>query len=314
MFFADLHCDTITMLECKGEVLRKNDLAIDIKRLQNYNAPLQSFAIWHNYAKINNPFEKTVKSINFYHEQVALNNAHIAHINNYTEFLENFKSYKISSFLTVEGMEAIEDNIENIQKLYDLGVRGMGLTWNNNNSIGSSCYSNAYGLTTFGLDVVNEMARLGILVDVSHLSKKAIVDVAEKTNGIIYASHSNAYDVLNHKRNLSDEELKIIADKNGVVGLNLYLPFITNILNENLSKNEFELAFLKHIEHIINVTNENIVALGTDFDGGEDFFKKANDVSDLEYLYSLVKDEFSQEIADKMFGDNFLSLLKSASI
>ncbi len=306
----DLHCDTITKAEEKGLELKSNSLAIDIDRLLEYECPVQTFAIWHNFSKDISPFEKTKKSIEFYKRELEKNHMYIGHINNYEDYLKNHNSFKISSFLTIEGGEALESKLENLHYFYDAGVRSINLTWNNNNVIASSCYSDKYGLTDFGFEVVKEMSKLGMFVDLSHLSTKGIKDVAEKTDAIIFASHSNVNEVLKHKRNLTNYELNLIKERDGIVGINLYLPFILENKVRPISAEEFELHFCKHIDHLLKVMGEDYIAFGSDFDGGEDFFPQGSGVSNISELFNLVDKKFGSSVSKKMFGENFLRLLK----
>ncbi|MFV0520671.1 MAG: dipeptidase [Lachnospirales bacterium] len=310
MFFVDLHCDTITKAEDKKETLKENNLAVDINRLLSYECPIQCFAIWHNFSKISNPFERAKKSINFYKREISKNSMYIGHINNYEDFLLNYNSFKISSMLSLEGGEALENSIENLHFFYNEGVRSLNLTWNNNNSLASSCYSDKYGVTDFGLEVLNEMEKLKMFVDFSHLSKKGIKDVVEKTNVLVMASHSNSKEILNHKRNLSNYELKLIKEKDGLVGLNLYLPFLINNETSSVTKEDFETAFSKHIEQMIKILSEDNIAIGSDFDGADDFYDLAKDVTSMPYLFSIVESKFGNLVAKKIFGDNFLRQLK----
>ncbi len=310
MFFADLHCDTITKLEETGQSLKENNAAIDIERLKQFNAPIQTFAIWHNFSKGKSPFEKTKKSINFYYDELEKNKNFISHINNYDDFSKNFNEYKTSSFLTVEGGNAIEGDIDNLHKLYSLGVRSLTLTWNNNNSISSSCLHNSYGLTSFGYDVVKAMNDLKMIVDVSHLSTKGISNIVNKTDCILMASHSNCKHIVNQDRNLNNYELNLLKEKDALVGLNLYLPFLVQNPSVNMKKEEFEYFICKHIEHLLKHLGENNIAIGSDFDGGEFFYKKANNVTNLNYINNIITNKFGDEITKKIFGENFIRVLK----
>ncbi len=310
MFFADLHCDTITKLEEQKKNLKSNDLAIDIDRLLEFSAPLQTFAIWHNFTNIQKPFDKTEKTIKFYYEQLSKNSNYIKHINNYDEFLENYNSYKISSFLTVEGGDAIEGSLDNLKKLYDLGVRSMALTWNNNNAISSSCLTNSYGLTTFGFEVTKLMEELKMIVDISHLSTKGILDVANKTDCLLIASHSNCKHIVNQNRNLNNYELHLLRERDGLIGLNLYLPFLVENPSKTMKIDKFEYFICKQIEHMIKIVGENNIALGTDFDGGEFFYNKANTISNIPYLKDIITRKFDEKVSEKVFGNNVINFLK----
>ncbi len=310
MFFADLHCDTITKLEKTNGSLMKNDTAIDIERLKEYNSPIQTFAIWHDFAKEEKPFEKTKASIDFYYKQLEENKNYITHINNYTDFEKVYNSYKISSLLTVEGGDAIEGSIENLKELYTLGVRALTLTWNNNNAICSSCLTNSYGLTTFGFEVVRTMEKLKMIVDVSHMSTKGIANVANKSDVAIIASHSNCKSIVNQARNLNNYELHLLKERDALVGLNLYLPFLVHNPSKELKTEAFEYYICKHIDHLLKIVSEDNIAIGTDFDGGDYFYKKTKGVEDMNYIYMILVNKFGEIIAKKILGENVVSFLK----
>ena len=170
------------------------------------------------------------------------------------------------SYLTIEDGGVLGEKIENVKKFYDMGVRLVTLTWNHENAIG---YPNSYdaevmnkGLKPFGKEVVAEMERLGMVVDVSHVSDGVFWDVAELATKPFLASHSNARAVCGHKRNMTDEMIKALADKGGVMGLNLGPEFVGSV--EGVTRMEDLVA---QILHIRNVGGAGVLALGSDFDG-----------------------------------------------
>jgi membrane dipeptidase len=198
---------------------------------------------------------------NFYNE-IEENSADIAFAGNIADVKKNRAEGKISAFLTVEEGEAIEGKLQNLRNLYRLGVRLLTLTWNYPNCIGYPNFEWEHkdkGLTPFGEEVVAEMNRLGMLIDVSHLSDQGFYDVARLSRKPFVASHSNARAITNHSRNLSDDMLRKLAEKGGITGLN----FEADFLGDDGSID----AMVRHIIHMRNVAGIDVIAIGTDFDG-----------------------------------------------
>lgn len=168
-FLIDGHCDTITRLMENNKELIKNNCHIDIEKLKKFNSPVQFFAIWLQPKYYQNPMEQTLKYIDFYNSQLKKYSEFIDKAESVKDIEKNRKLKKISSVLTIEGGEAIE-SISSLKLLYDLGVRAIALTWNNSNKIAGGIEENQKGLTDFGYSIVSQMNKLGMIVDVSHLS------------------------------------------------------------------------------------------------------------------------------------------------
>ena len=205
----------------------------------------------------------------------------------------------ISTEFSIEGGEAIEGSIDKLYEFYEKGVRLMTLTWNHKNEIGCGALSGITdGLTDFGKSVVKEMNNMNMFIDVSHINEKGFWDVVKTTNKPIIATHSNSFTICNHPRNLKDDQLKAIAEMNGAIGLNTYPPFVRD--SESVTSEDL----LRHIDFILNKTGENVLGMGTDFDGISKSPKDLEDISKLPKFYDIVSREFGEEIADKIFYKN----------
>lgn len=304
--YADGHCDTIVRLFEKNQELFSNDGHIDIVRLNKFSAPLQFFAIWldSNYHPIS--MRQTMKYIEFYYSQLQKNAQAIAHINSYSDVIKNGLENKISALLALEGGEALEGEISAIRTYYRLGVRSITLTWNHRNRLadGVAEEESRGGLTRFGRQVIEEMEELGMLVDVSHLSEAGFSDVVKFAKKPFIASHSNARAICDAPRNLKDNQLLKIAEKGGVVGLNLYSPFIVKYGQGSIDD------ILSHIQHMLSVMGEDFIALGTDFDGIHLTPKEISGVQDMDALFIRIENEFGKVVAEKIFSENLLRVLK----
>lgn len=179
---------------------------------------------------------------------------------------------KLSVIMGVEGLRAIGTNLDWLDTLYELGFRHASLTWNEENELATGVAGDeTRGLTPIGIEAVKKMERLGMIIDVSHANEKTFWDIYNNTTKPIIASHSNAKALCNHKRNLTDEQIKAIASRDGLIGINAYKGFLARDgYKQNLER------YVDHIEYIISLVGVRHVALGFDF---------------CEYLYADKKEE-----------------------
>jgi len=207
-----------------------------------------------------------------------------------------------------EGGEELEGNISVLRCLFNLGVRSLTLTWNHRNELGDGCGEEPYGngLSKFGKKVIKEMNSLGMVIDVSHLAERGFWDVIELSKGPIIASHSCCKALVPHKRNLSDKQLKALAEKDGVIGINYYPQF----LNSHPEQATID-DVVKHIIHVSEVIGSQYVGLGSDFDGINKTPVGLEDVTKIDTLLDkLVKAGFSSEDIANIMGNSFLKVLK----
>lgn len=260
---------------------------------------------------------------------------------------------KVGCLMGIEGGHAIEDSLPTLREFYRLGVRYMTLTWNNTNNWADAGRGEKKhnGLSDFGKDVVREMNRLGMLVDVSHVSDKTMSDALDVSKAPIIASHSSARALSNVPRNIPDELLKRIAKNGGVVQVNFYSLFVDQktvapqadergkrlqsqqeALSAKYANDPERLAeesdkleaqsplpplplsrLIDHIDHIVKVAGIDHVGLGPDFDGANDFPEGARDVSMFPNItYELLKRGYSEQDIDKILGGNFLRVFAEA--
>ena len=178
--------------------------------------------------------------------------------------LDAVPSGGLGAILSVEGGEAIGTSLPLLRALFALGVRAMGLTWNQRNAIADGAGESRAqgGLTEFGREVVREMNRLGMVVDVSHLCERSFWDVLETSGQPVIASHSNARALCDHVRNLRDEQIRALARADGVMGMN----FFANFLDAEPERADVR-RVCDHIDHICGLVGARHVGLGSDFDG-----------------------------------------------
>ncbi|MBR2647016.1 MAG: dipeptidase [Clostridia bacterium] len=277
----DLHCDTIWQIWKSKRTnqpldLRQSCLQIDEEKLQKGGYFAQCFAAYVP-ADTSEPEKAFDEIIDAYYEGID-NSDCLRPVYAYEDFEKNAKAGKISALLTMEDATPLRKELANVQKAYDKGVRMIGLTWNFPNAVGYPNYRDFVrgekpdmltpetekGLTEFGFSLVEEMNRLGIVADVSHLSDKGFFDVLKTSKRPIMASHSNARAVCRNVRNMTDEMLSLLAKNGGVVGMNYAKGFLCE--DEEKGKRTIEYV-IKHVKHIKKLIGVEHIALGSDFDG-----------------------------------------------
>jgi len=309
MIVIDSHCDTISfpILE-KGYSLYSNKAHIDLKRMQNFKGYVQFFATFAD-AKFFDKciMKRTIKIIDEFYKQLDLYKEHISLCKSYKDIEDCLDSSKIGAILSIEGGEALEGSIFATRMFYRLGVRSICLTWNYRNEIadGVGELESKGGLTCFGKELIREMNKLGMIIDVSHINEPGFWDVASLSYHPFIASHSNAAALCNNKRNLTDEQIKALAQKNGVMGINLYPQFLNNSGNASIKD------IIEHIEYILALVGPAHVGLGADFDGIDTLPNGICGVQDIGKIFNeLSKLNYSQETIEKISHGNLLRVIK----
>lgn len=311
MKIIDMHCDTL--LECyrnPTHTLSNNSGHISIDKLLQGNALAQFFAIFISPKEkaLMGPYEIFNQVYETYTTQLELNSNYIKPALCVEDILSNAKDSKVSAILAVEDGVILEDKIERVQEVFDKGVRLITLTWNFENAIGypSSDDPSEHnrGLKPFGIEVVEEMNRLGLLVDVSHLSEGGFYDVAKYSKKPFVASHSCARALCNHRRNLTDEQLKTLGNQGGLVGVNFYSAFL---------KEDSEYAtidqIVEHVKYMVDKAGIESVGLGSDFDG-IDCELEFKDYASYPLLLSALSKHFTDDQVDKICNGNAFRILK----
>lgn len=249
--------------------------------------------------------KRALELFDSFYKEVDENSNKIALAVDYKDIVKVTSEHKVAAMLSIEGGEAIEGNLAVLRTFYKLGIRIFGLTHNDRNQIADGIGEGTKGgLTKFGFQVINELDRLGIVIDVSHLSDQGFWDVVGATKNPIIASHSNTRSVCNHSRNLTDDQIKSIAEKGGVIGINL-APETIDAMQPSLSK------LVDHIDHISCITSTDTIGIGADFDGLEKLPLGIKDVSETPHITAeLLNRGYSETDVKKILGDNFLRVFK----
>ena len=303
----DLHCDTIMQLldhPDSGDLYR-NTWKIDIEKLQKAHSKVQDFALFVNLGKTNDPYGRYEEMRNLCTTQIHLYGEHIQHVLSYQDVESVYESGKIGALMSIEEGGVLGGDLDKLKQAYQDGVRLITLTWNYPNGLGEPhCGEQHKKLTSKGIEFVEAMQDLGIIVDCSHLNDAGTEQLGDILDVPFVASHSNAREVTAHTRNLPDNLIKLIANKGGVIGLNFAQSFLGT---SPVSRIE---DIVKHGLYLINKGGEDVVALGTDFDGIKPN-TEIKDASEMYRLYDAFKEAgLSVEQCEKLFWKNADRLLK----
>ena len=322
----DLHCDTIWKIDMAREKneqisLKKSSLQIDEEKLLKGGYFAQCFAIYIPN-KYENPYERCLNAISIYQTELA-KSENLLPVYNYEDFKRNEEQGKISSVLTMEDGCPIGEDLYKLDNLYNLGVRMICLTHNLINPIGYPNFGKYFpngspdrtvpnvtrGLTDFGRTLIKKMNKLGVVIDVSHLSDKGFYDVIELSEKPIVASHSNARAVCGNIRNLTDDMLYKLADNGGVMGMNYANHFLHDNAEQGRKTIECVLEHIKYIKKKIGVEH---IALGSDFDGIDSNIQ-LKDASRMEELIEILeKATFTSGEIENITHKNALRVFKAS--
>lgn len=303
----DAHCDTAFELWCRNVPLAENSCHIDLKKCADLSAYAQVFAFC-SYAGvapchgIDSPREYLTKPLARFRQELEKNADRIAPARSAGDVERLNAAGKAAALLSVEGAEVIGCDPTALETLRENGFVMTTLTWNADNDL-AGWHGSARGLSVRGGEFVREAERVGIFIDVSHLSETAFWDLARITHRPVLASHSNCRALCDHTRNLTDDQLRAVRDTDGVVGLNLYAPF--------LGENADFTTVLRHLEHILSLCGERHVALGGDLDGADPLAHGFENVHSYFDLYAFLRGRgYEEELLDRIFYANFLDFLK----
>ena len=303
----DLHCDTIMQLldhPDSGDLYR-NTWKIDIEKLQKAHSKVQDFALFINLGETNDPYGRYEEMRNLCTTQIHLYGEHIQHVLSYQDVESVYESGKIGALMSIEEGGVLGGDLDKLKQAYQDGVRLITLTWNYPNGLGEPhCGEQHKKLTPKGIEFVEVMQDLGIIVDCSHLNDAGTEQLGDILDVPFVASHSNAREVTAHTRNLPDNLIKLIANKGGVIGLNFAQSFLGTSPVSRIDD------IVKHGLYLINKGGEDVVALGTDFDGIKPK-TEIKDASEMYRLYDAFKEAgLSVEQCEKLFWKNADRLLK----
>jgi membrane dipeptidase len=328
----------------------------DLQRMQQGGVDAQFFSIWCDGLK-QNPYAWANREMDTVMAWVNRNPSKMMLATSVNDIKEALKQKKLAALLGVEGGHMIENDLNKLEALYNRGVRYMTLTWNNSTAWATSALDETTkadslkqkGLTDFGKQVVKKMNDLGMLVDLSHVGEQTFWDAINTTTKPILVSHSCAYTLCPHRRNLKDEQIKAVGKNGGVIHLNFYSGFVDSAFEKRsdafTAKHKTEMdsllkvnpepyfmqvylfekypdevknmrptlsMLIDHLDYIVKLIGVNHVGLGSDFDGVNSLPQQLDDVTAYPLITkALVERGYSKKDIQKILGGNFLRLLKA---
>jgi membrane dipeptidase len=326
----------------------------DLARMKQGGLGAEFFAVYidRSYARDGGSARRTLDLIDYTYRAVEKYPNDLMMAYSTADIRRAKKQKRIAALMGIEGGHAIEDSLSALRDFYRLGIRYMTLTHNNTNNWADSCCDTAKhnGLSDFGKEVVREMNRLGMLVDVSHVSDKTMSDAFDVSKAPVIASHSSARALADRTRNIPDDLLKRFGPNGGVVMVNFYPGFLdqkvveaskerdarlkpqTDALKEQYKNDPKKLeeetnkllaanplpdtplsVLLDHFDHIVKVAGIDHVGIGSDFDGIPSVPIGMEDISKLPVLtYELLKRGYSEKDVRKILGENFMRAFAEA--
>ena len=292
-YIADAHCDFLYGAMEYGYRLktRTRNQSIHLDGLQKGHVALQLFACWYDSKLKTSPSQQCFTMIDCFYRMLEENPELVP-------FSPTFDpaSGKTAALLTVEGGEACEGSLSMLRIFKRLGVGAMTFTWNENNELGGAAMARRQkGLTALGKEMLREMNRIGVAMDVSHLSDAGILDALSYSDAPVFASHSNARSVCGSARCLPDEMIREIALQGGVIGVNFYSPQLVEKGRAHMED------IVRHIMHIVSVGGIDCCCFGSDFDGMGTYPPGLEDSSGFPRLCELLRQAgFSREETEKI--------------
>ena len=315
----DLHCDTIVKAHRLGEALRDNDLQVSLNKLKQGGSLAQCFAMYIAKRFENEPSESGDPMMDRYEviyghfkHEMAQNADIVRQALTVDDILDNDKKGLLSAVLTMEEGAIVGNDLRRLDRFHADGVRIFGFTWNYENTLG---YPNSLdpeimnkGLKPLGIEAVEHLNKLGIAIDVSHLSDGGFYDVARYSKKPFFATHSNARALCNRTRNLTDDQLRILGETGSVTGLNF-----CDVFMRLKGKDEPRILpiedILWHAEYITDKAGMDALAFGSDFDGIDNDVE-FKDASGMQQVVDALSRKFTASQVEKICYGNALRVLR----
>ncbi|MCG1009362.1 dipeptidase [Salinicoccus sp. ID82-1] len=310
MQIIDTHCDALLKLQSdRRRTYSFRDRMVDFKdgaeletnadRLAEGQVKVQFFAIFiPPLLPDNEKWQHALEQVDcFYNEVLSQDN--FVHIRRFGE-ISQLEDGQIGAVLTLEGADAVGNDLVKLRTLFRLGVLSVGLTWNNANLVADGVgETRNTGLTEFGLQFIDCCNNHNVLVDISHLNPEGVDVVMDRADHVI-ATHSNARTVFDHPRNLCDDQIRTLVGKGGMINIVFNPPFITE------GDAQIEDLF-PHIDHILDLVGEDAIGLGSDFDGIASYVEGLEHAGQYQNLADMLIKRYGENFARKMTHGNFIS-------
>ena len=317
----DSHCDTPMFFSENINFNHRDErILVDLHKMSDGHQDAVTMVAYLPQPKMGETFSSKVKIKNDgpfdyaniifdkIEDIVKANNRYLSIARTATDLYEDKRKGRKSIMLGIENGLAIEHDLQNLEHFARRGVVYMTLCHNGDNDIGDSAKGcNTHnGVSAYGAKVIEEMNHLGIIVDMSHASEKSFYDALDISNDPIVCSHSNCKSLCNVPRNLTDEQLKALADKGGVCQITLYHGFLRNNGKEADIRDVME-----HLEHAIKIMGIEHVGLGSDFDGDGGIKGLANSSDMLTFTLELMRRRYNNHDIARIWGGNWMRVMSA---
>ncbi|GGM22005.1 diguanylate cyclase [Paraliobacillus quinghaiensis] len=298
----DAHCDVLLKLWSeKVSFATSNRLQINELMWRRSPVKVQCFAIFiPEEIPEEFQFQAALEMVNIFFDQIIKPYDDIKFISNKNDLLL-LKEHERGAVLTLEGCHAIGRDLNKLKTLIRLGVRAVGLTWNNANAVCDGIgEKRGAGISSFGEEVIELLNKEQIWTDVSHISYNGFFDVMKHADYVM-ASHSNAFSICDHRRNLDDQQIQLLIEKKGWIGV----TFVPQFTSKKATVTHEDL--IEHIIYYLNIGAENCLGFGSDFDGIEEYIKGLEDITDYQVVMNELEYRISNEQLKKITYLNFIN-------
>ncbi len=308
----DLHCDTPTRMRKENLPITSRELDSGLSGLLTFKRSAAVFAIWSEHGKsAQQNYDDFFATLTNLEREISENSDTCVLSKTYRDYRERSRTRLI---LGVEGAELLEGRIARLGTLFDAGVRVLTPVWKGISLVGGG-HDTDVGLTDFGRELLTECEALGIVPDLSHMSEKGFFEASSILSHPFIVSHSNSSRICGVSRNISDIAFRTVVGKGGLVGLNLYPPFLTSS-SENADRHALINSFVCHALHFLDLGGEKTLCLGSDRDGMDRVpgFTEADATEELAnaLAHERVPDKIIKKIffgnADRFFENHFSRL------
>lgn len=307
MKVVDLHCDVLEKLARFEDANFRNDSRIysNFERLKAGNVKIQVFAIFiHPDIPQEQKFQEVLRQIEAFNKCV-LKEPEMVHIKDWKQ-IDELEEGQIGAVLSLEGCDAIDDDLEKLKIILDAGVKIVGLTWNYENKVGyGTSEDSTKGIKPFGKKVIELLNERDIIIDVAHLNERGFYELLPLAKKVI-ASHCNSRTLCDHPRNLTDEQVKMLVEKGGRIHVVFYPPFI-----EKEKKTTTIEKLVEHIKYLANLVGVEHIGFGSDFDGVDPLsVSNLSNASEFPNIIERLRQEFTDDEVKLFSEEGFMNYIR----
>jgi membrane dipeptidase len=301
----DGHCDVLYKMWKQNDytLFLKNtaDLHANLTRLRQGGVKVQTMAIFVPPEVPNElKAQSALEMIDMFYEHILAEREDVRVMKNASDLRQSRVDDALYVILSIEGAAPLAGKLTYLRTFYRLGVRSIGFTWNDRNEAADGVGEpNPSGLSAFGKELLREMNRLGVAVDISHLAEPGFWDCIEYAQQPIMASHCNARALCDHRRNLHDDQIRAIFRRKGLIGIN----FVPYFLNESGQARIDDV--LKHVEYMLSLGGEDMIGFGSDFDGITDTVQQLEHAGQWVELVDACQKRYTETVVEKICYRNW---------